>query len=80
MSQFRALAVKNWILFKRSWFGSLIEVTIPALFIVFVLMIRNLAIITPYDETQFLGVNLTYTVPENNTMVVALLKYFWELR
>ena len=75
MSQFRALAVKNWILFKRSWFGSLVEVIVPTLFVVFVLMIRNLAIITPYEQTQFIGVNITYIIPDNNTMVVALLKY-----
>lgn len=74
MSQFRALFVKNWILFKRSWFGSLMEVTVPVLFVVFVLMIRNLAVVTPYDETQFIGKNLTYPIPENNTMVLYMLK------
>lgn len=75
MSQFRALATKNWILFKRSWFGSIVEVVVPIAFVAFVFMIRNLAVVTHYDETQFIGKNMTYAIPENNTMVAAMLKY-----
>lgn len=74
MGQFSALFVKNWILFKRAWLGSLCEMLIPLLFVVFVVMIKRLAVATEYAETQFVGQNLTLVIPNNLTMYPAALK------
>ncbi len=48
MGQFSALFVKNWILYKRGWVGSLFEILIPVLFSIFILLIRRLATTTDY--------------------------------
>lgn len=48
MGQFSALFIKNWILYKRGWVGSLFEMLIPILFLGFVVAIRKLATITDY--------------------------------
>ena len=55
MGQFKALMTKNWILAKRSPIGSVLEILIPIIFMLFVLMIRNLAKIESYDEQSFLN-------------------------
>lgn len=74
MGQFKALFTKNWILYKRSWLGSFMELVIPIVFVAFVFMLRNLSVIIDYPETQFVGLNLTYLIPENNTMITGMLK------
>jgi hypothetical protein len=48
MSQFKALAYKNWILYKRSWLGSLLELLLPILFVVFVYVVRKITETTNY--------------------------------
>lgn len=68
MGQFSALLVKNWILYKRGWVGSVFEILIPILFSGMVLAIRHLAEITDYPETQFVGVNMTMSIPNNITI------------
>ena len=57
MGQFKALATKNWILVKRSPIGTILEILIPIICMLFILMIRNLADIEEYDEQSFLSKN-----------------------
>jgi hypothetical protein len=71
MGQFSALFVKNWILYKRGWVGSFFEIIVP---IVFMVIVRRLAVSTDYVETQFVGNNLTFVVPNNLTMYPQALK------
>jgi len=68
MGQFSALFTKNWILYKRGWVGSVFEILIPIIFVVFVVVVRKLATVTDYAQTQFVGNNLTFIVPNNLTM------------
>jgi hypothetical protein len=70
-----ALFIKNWILYKRNWVGSLFEILIPILFVAFVVVIRRLAVTTDYPQTQFVGNNLTFIIPNNLTMYPQALKY-----
>lgn len=74
MGQFSALFIKNWILYKRGWVGSLFEMLVPIVFVAFVIVVRRLAISTNYDETQFVGNNLTFIIPTNTTMYPQALK------
>jgi hypothetical protein len=74
MGQFSALFVKNWILYKRGWVGSFFEIIVPIVFMVFVVIVRRLAVSTDYVETQFVGNNLTFVVPNNLTMYPQALK------
>lgn len=57
MGQFKALAVKNWILYKRSPLGSILELVIPIIFVCFLILVRNLAKIDTYDSQQYLANN-----------------------
>jgi hypothetical protein len=66
--------VKNWILYKRGWVGSFFEIIVPIVFMVFVVIVRRLAVSTDYVETQFVGNNLTFVVPNNLTMYPQALK------
>ena len=61
MGQFKALSGKNWILVKRSPCGTILEIVIPILFMMFMLVIRNLAKIESYESQSFLtNPNYTY--------------------
>ena len=63
MGQFKALMTKNWILIKRSPVGSILEILIPIIFMLFVFMIRDLAKIETYEEQTFLtNPNYTFTL------------------
>jgi len=42
MGQFKALSVKNWILWKRNLCGNITEIVIPIIFIAFIVAIRRL--------------------------------------
>lgn len=42
MGQFKALATKNWVLYKRSVLGSVCEILLPIIFMLFVFMVRQL--------------------------------------
>lgn len=68
MGQFSALLVKNWILYKRGWVGSVFEILIPVMFVGMVMAVKNLVEINNYPETQFVGVNMTINIPNNVTM------------
>ena len=86
MGQFKALLTKNWILTKRSPVGCVLEIIIPILFMVFILMIRQLAKITTYEDTSYLGnTNYTFTMYGNPSSAISdmsisppttFLKYF----
>jgi hypothetical protein len=58
-----------------NWVGSLFEILIPILFVAFVVVIRRLAVTTDYPQTQFVGNNLTFIIPNNLTMYPQALKY-----
>lgn len=84
MGQFKALANKNWIIYKRNIFGSILEIVIPIAFILFTILIRNLAKVTVYNEQSNLSnSSLTYplygnpviAVPFLNIGVPTILKY-----
>ena len=62
MKQFKALFIKNWILWKRGLIGSLLEICLPiAIFCIF-FALRSSVTITSSQESQLIG-NSTYTVP-----------------
>lgn len=42
MGQFKALAGKNWILYKRGCCGAILEIVIPTIFVCFFILVRNL--------------------------------------
>jgi hypothetical protein len=60
MGQFKALSKKNWILWKRSWCGNIVEVLVPILFLFFFALNRQLIDIRTYEEQQYLT-NSSYT-------------------
>lgn len=62
------MLVKNWILYKRGWVGSVFEILIPVMFVGMVMAVKNLVEINNYPETQFVGVNMTINIPNNVTM------------
>jgi hypothetical protein len=78
MGQFKALSVKNWILYKRGVLGSVLEMVIPIIFICFLILVRRLAKIDTYDSEQYLAnPGLTYThygdiVAARTTLSVAI--------
>lgn len=43
MGQFKALMVKNWIMFTRSPVGSAFEILLPIVVALFIILVRNLA-------------------------------------
>ena len=55
MGQFKALNIKNWILAKRAFCGTLLEILIPIFFMIMIVLIRNLAKVDHYDQQSFLG-------------------------
>ena len=59
MGQFKALAGKNWILYKRGIVGSVIEILLPIIFVAFVLLVRKLATVQTIEQQSFVG-NNTY--------------------
>ena len=77
MTQFVALSVKNWILYKRSIVGSLLEILFPIIFILFIFMIRQLAEAIPINAQSFID-NPIYDLSLNPALLSAsppLLKY-----
>lgn len=54
MGQFKALFTKNWILYKRNIIGSIIEFVLPVIFVLFLILVRNIVKIQNYEEQQFL--------------------------
>ena len=89
MGQFRALVTKNWILMKRSPVGSILEFLLPIIFMLFVLLVRNLAKIEDYDQQTYLtDSDYTYTLYGDPAEAIAtmgitppttILKYFYFL-
>lgn len=59
MGQFKALASKNWILYKRSICGNIAEILIPIFFAFIIILVRKLVIINNYSQQSFLT-NSTY--------------------
>lgn len=49
MGQFKALATKNWILYKRNTIGSVLEIVLPIIFVLFLILVRALAKVDTYD-------------------------------
>ena len=62
MGQFKALSQKNWILWKRSPCGNIIEVLVPIFFIAFIVAVRRLIVVDVYESQSFLT-NPNYTAP-----------------
>lgn len=46
MGQFKALCYKNWVLYKRSIVGSILEIAIPVIVLLFLILTRSLVEIT----------------------------------
>lgn len=75
MGQFRALANKNWILYKRNILGSVLEIVIPTAFMLFIILVRHLAKVVVYENTSNLD-NPLMVIPLSGSQVVpAFLKY-----
>lgn len=66
MQQFKALTVKNWILFKRNKIASILEFVFPIGIAFLLIFFRQLADIDYFPEEQFLtNNNLTKTIIGN---------------
>lgn len=72
MGQFKALMTKNWILYKRSWVGSICEILVPLIVICFVIIIRQIAKMTDNPQTSYLAGATIF--PSNNTLLASYLK------
>ena len=57
MSQLLALLNKNWILCKRNKLGSVLQIILPILFLLFTMLTRNLAQINTYAAQSNLSNN-----------------------
>ena len=55
MGQFKALLTKNWILYKRSWLGNIIEFFVPIFWAVFILIIDNIWPSEQIKQIQYVG-------------------------
>ncbi len=76
MGQLSALFYKNWILYKRSLLGNVLELLIPIFFIFFVLLVRKIEEPTTYTQQSFYTNPLfSYTIEQTNAST-AYLKYF----
>lgn len=63
-SHLKALMKKNWILFKRNYFGSLCEILIPVIMVFFLLYIRVLVDVDNVKERSYFDdANLLEAVP-----------------
>jgi len=55
MAQFKALLSKNWVLYKRSKVGNVIEFLIPILFTCMVILIKKLDEPQSYAEQSYIN-------------------------
>jgi hypothetical protein len=75
MGQLSALFYKNWILYKRSLLGNVLELLLPIFFIFFVLLVRQLELPIEYSEQSFLSNPLLSKSIQNDVIANAQLKY-----
>ena len=72
-SHFKALMKKNWILFKRSWFCSTMEVMVPILFILILVLFRKTIEKNNIPEKSYLSaINVVYLkkgITKNNILL-----------
>lgn len=69
MGQPSALFYKNWLLYKRAPVGNICEIFLPVIFILFIIMIRNLDKPVTYEEQAFIT-NSRYSrqiIPESSS-------------
>lgn len=74
MGQLSALFYKNWILYKRSIIGNIVEFLIPILVIFFIVLVRNLDSPVFYAQQSFIDPpNPTYVtyINSNNLSTTA---------
>ena len=77
MGQFKALLIKNWILYKRSWVGSLLEILIPVVFVVIVAALKSISQTVAVPEVEFLSsfpYQYQVVLGSNNTLLSSNLK------
>ena len=76
MGQLTALFYKNWILYKRSLLGNVLEFAIPIFFILFVILVRKLDTPSTYSEQSFTNpVNTAYYYDIKGDSIITHLKY-----
>lgn len=76
MGQLTALFYKNWILYKRSLLGNVLEFAIPVVFIMFVVLVRKLDMPTNYSEQSFTSpINPLYYFDMKADSILPHLKY-----
>lgn len=61
LSHMKALLRKNWIIWKRSWFVSLLEIAIPVLLVAIMLGIRAALPVKDIAETTYIGTRMDIT-------------------
>ena len=60
-SHLKALLIKNWILWRRNWCVSLLEIVLPILFVFLVIAFRKASATVPVPEkTYYNGAYLNY--------------------
>lgn len=79
MGQLSSLFYKNWLLYKRGIIGNILEFLVPILFIIFVMVTKNLDPPVTYAQQSFIS-NTTYarTITSVNN-ASAYLKYIFLL-
>jgi len=73
LSHLKALLRKNWILWKRSWFVSFIEIAIPVALVAIMLGIRAALPTKDIPETTYIGTGMDITF--DGTLDASGLKY-----
>lgn len=75
MGQLSALFYKNWLLYKRSLLGNILEILVPIFFILFIVMVRRLEQPTVYAEQSFIGNGIYSRAIDSATSSTDWLKY-----
>jgi hypothetical protein len=72
MGQLSALFYKNWLLYKQSLLGNILEIAIPIILIAFVVVIHKLDQPTTYQEQSFLNTAYSATIISNSVSTAML--------
>ena len=67
MGEFKALLTKNFIIYRRSWFGSFIEVFVPVFFMLSLFLVRRMFPPKQYPAYSDVKSPLTTTTYQNLT-------------
>lgn len=73
--QLRKLLAKNWLLYRRTWLVSLLELALPILLSLFAIVIRRDIAIDHYPSKQYVDTNESALLPGIELLNTSFLKY-----